>query len=63
MQEKKRVQSQEELFKSRLDQILDRSHPLYRLAKASGRKGDREAVLSDVVDGTEAVTSFFDRAF
>ena len=34
MQAKKRVQSQEELFKSRLDQILDRGHPLYRLAKA-----------------------------
>jgi IS5 family transposase len=34
MQAKKRVQSQEELFKSRLDQMLDRSHPLFRLANA-----------------------------
>jgi len=34
MQAKKRVQSQEELFKSRLDQMLDRRHPLFRLAKA-----------------------------
>ena len=34
MQAKKRVQSQEELFKSHLDQILDRKHSLFRLAKA-----------------------------
>ena len=34
MQAKKRIQSQEELFKSRLDQILDQRHPLFRLAKA-----------------------------
>ena len=34
MQAKKREQSQEELFKSRLDQILDQRHPLFRLAKA-----------------------------
>ena len=32
MQAKKQVQSQEKLFKSRLDQILDRKHPLFRLA-------------------------------
>jgi IS5 family transposase len=31
---KKRVQSQEELFKSRLDQMLDPKYPLFRLAKA-----------------------------
>jgi len=34
MQAKKRIQSQEELFKSRLDQRLDQRHPLFRLAKA-----------------------------
>ena len=34
MRAKKRVQSQEELFKSRLDQLLDRRHPLFRLSKA-----------------------------
>ena len=34
MQAKKRVQSQEELFKSRLDQMLDPRHPLTRLANA-----------------------------
>ena len=34
MHAKKRVQSQEELFKSRLDQMLDSRHPLLRLAKA-----------------------------
>lgn len=34
MHAKKRVQSQEELFKSRLDQMLDSRHPLFRLAKA-----------------------------
>ena len=34
MRAKKRVQSQEELFKSRLDQMLDTRHPLYRLANA-----------------------------
>ena len=34
MQAKKQVKSQEELFKSRLDQILDRRHPLFRLANA-----------------------------
>lgn len=34
MQAKKQDQSQEELFKSRLDQILDRRHPLFRLADA-----------------------------
>jgi IS5 family transposase len=34
MQAKKRVQSQEELFKSRLDQMLNRTHPLFRLANA-----------------------------
>jgi transposase, IS5 family len=32
MHAKKRVQSQEELFKSRLDQMLDQKHPLFRLA-------------------------------
>jgi len=31
---KKRVLSQEELFKSRLDQMLDPKHPLFRLANA-----------------------------
>ena len=34
MHAKKRVQSQEDLFKSRLDQMLDRRHPLFRLANA-----------------------------
>ncbi len=34
MHAKKRVQSQEELFKSRLDQMLDPKHPLFRLANA-----------------------------
>jgi hypothetical protein len=34
MHAKKRVQSQEELFKSRLDQMLDSRHPLFRLEKA-----------------------------
>ena len=34
MRAKKRVQSQEELFKSRLDQILSPRHPLYRLSNA-----------------------------
>ena len=34
MQVKKRDQSQEDLFKSRLDQILDRRHPLFLLADA-----------------------------
>lgn len=33
MQGKKREQSQEELFKSRLDQMLDQKHPLMRLAR------------------------------
>ncbi len=32
MQAKKRELSQEELFKSRLDQMLDPKHPLVRLA-------------------------------
>ena len=35
---KKRDQSQEELFKSRLAQILDRRHPLFRLADAIDRE-------------------------
>ncbi len=34
MRAKKRVQSQEELFKSRLDQMLSPRHPLYRLSNA-----------------------------
>ena len=34
MRPKKRVQSQEELFKSRLDQMLAPRHPLYRLSNA-----------------------------
>ena len=34
MRAKKRVQSQEELFKSRLDQMLDARHPLFRLSNA-----------------------------
>ena len=34
MRAKKRIQSQEELFKSRLDQILDTRHPLFRLSNA-----------------------------
>ena len=34
MRAKKRVQSQEELFKSRLDQMLFPRHPLYRLSNA-----------------------------
>ena len=34
MHAKKRVQSQEELFKSRLDQMIDRKHPLFKLANA-----------------------------
>jgi len=34
MRAKKQVQSQEELFKSRLDQMLDLKHPLFRLARA-----------------------------
>ncbi len=34
MRAKKRAQSQEEQFKSRLDQMLDSQHPLFRLANA-----------------------------
>jgi IS5 family transposase len=34
MRAKKREQSQEELFKSRLDQMLDPRHPLFRLSNA-----------------------------
>ena len=34
MRAKKRDQSQEELFKSRLDQMLDTQHPLFRLSNA-----------------------------
>ena len=34
MRAKKRLQSQEELFKSRLDQMLDPKHPLYCLSNA-----------------------------
>ncbi|MBA7591712.1 hypothetical protein ES708_33873 [subsurface metagenome] len=34
MRPKKRVQNQEELFKSRLDQMLSQRHQLYLLSKA-----------------------------
>ena len=34
MRAKERDQSQEKLFKSRLDQILDPRHPLFRLSNA-----------------------------
>jgi len=34
MQGKQREQSQEDLFRSRLDQMLDTRHPLFRLARA-----------------------------
>lgn len=34
MQAQKRVKSHEEILKSRLDQMLDPKHPLFRLANA-----------------------------